>query len=223
MGVKGFIEYDVDLEGDNYGQQGAISRKAKQKRERQHKHLSGNTAAELCLECLQLILRKQVAWLVRERDLPAELETVVRDLWDLRVRNFGGLRIVDGKERRKGRGRDTNSETASGSESERFYSSQGETDGESDAWAGRSVRASRIKTWAVREGQRWPMPTLMDTLALCYVGCLAMRLPVRIGDLFGWARSGSLLFIRAVSWPRYFAGDGTSADSGSRSQKYPEK
>lgn len=134
-------------------------------------------------------------WLVRERNLPDELESVVRDLWDLRVRNFGGLRVAD--EKGKGRGRSLQSEPASGSESEMFFSSQGDTDAESAAEAA-PLKGSRIKNWAVKEGQKWPMPSLLDTLALCYVGCLAMRLPVRIGELFRWARSGRLLFIRAV-------------------------
>ncbi|OIW32142.1 hypothetical protein CONLIGDRAFT_571387 [Coniochaeta ligniaria NRRL 30616] len=195
--VEGFIEYDVDLEGDNYGKAGTISRKTKEKREKQHKHLSGNAARELYLECLQLVLRKQLAWLVRERGLPAELETVVRDLWDLRVRNFGGLRAVD--EKGKGKGRDAKSEPESGSESEMLFSSQGETDGESGAEASARVKGSRIKNWAVKEGQKWPMPRLLDTLALCYLGCLAMRLPVRIGDLLRWARSGRLLLVRAIA------------------------
>jgi hypothetical protein len=136
-------------------------------------------------------------WLVRERNLPVELETVVRDLWDLRVRNFGGLRVTG--ENGKGKGRDAKSEQASESESEMFFSSQSETNGESDAESAAPVKGSRIKNWAVREGQKWPMPSLPDTLALCYVGCLAMRLPVRVGDLVRWARSGGLLFLRAVS------------------------
>lgn len=139
--------------------------------------------------------------MVRERNLPAELETVVRDLWDLRVRNFGGLRLVDEKGKGKGRGIDARSDATSGSESEVFFSSQGETEDESGAETARQVKGSRIKNWAVREGQRWPLPSLLDTLALCYVGCLAMRLPVRVGDLLRWARSGRLLFVRAVSSP----------------------
>lgn len=138
-------------------------------------------------------------WLVRERNLPAELETVVRDLWDLRVRNFGGLRVAD----EKGKGKDVKSGPPSGSESEMVFSSQGETDRESDVEGATPVKGWRIKNWTVKEGQKWPMPSLLDTLALCYVGCLAMRLPLRIGDFLRWARSGRLLFIRAVSIPRW--------------------
>ena len=147
------------------------------------------------------MLRKQVAWLVRERRLPAELETVVRDLWDLRVRGFGGLRALADEKKGKGseRSRSVKSEPVSGSDSEMFFSSQGDGDVSSGEDVGVPVRGSRVKSWAVREGQKWPMPSLLDTLALCYVGCLAMRLPVRIGDLFRWARSGRLLFVRAVS------------------------
>ncbi len=54
--------------------------------------MSGTAGRELYLECLQLILRRQLAWLVAEKGFPPQAELVVRDLWDLRLRNFYGLR-----------------------------------------------------------------------------------------------------------------------------------
>lgn len=204
---QGFVEYDIDLEGDNYGQSGAVSRKAREKREKQRKHLEGDAARELYLECLQVVLRKQLAWLVRERGVPRELEGVVRGLWEVRVGGFGGLRMAGGEEgkgkgkavEREGSGsRSVKSEPVSGTESDVFFSSQGEGDVSSGGEGG-PVRGSRVKSWVAKQGQTWPLPTLMDTLALCYVGCMVMRLPVRIGDLFRWARSGRLLFVQAVS------------------------
>jgi hypothetical protein len=117
------------------------------------------------------------------------------------VRNFGGLRVVDEKAQGKERDMDVKSEPASSSDAERFFSSQADTDWGSDVAAPK--RGSRIKTWAVKEGQKWPMPSLLDTLALNYVGCLAMRLPVRIGEFFRWARSERILFIGAVSYLMY--------------------
>ncbi|KAB5572354.1 putative ribosomal protein [Coniochaeta sp. 2T2.1] len=202
--VEGFIEYDIDLEGDNYGQSGAISRRQREKRETQRKHLSGNEARELYLECLQLILRKQIAWLVRERNLPQKLEGVVRDLWELRVAAFGGLRLglVEGKGKGKGRSEAPESGSESQSQSQRYYSSQGETEAETEnegEGVGRGRRKRRVRRWDVKEGQRWPLPDMMEGLGLVYLGCLAMRLPVRMGDLFRWARSGRLLYVRAIT------------------------
>lgn len=212
---QGFVEYDQDAE-DNFGQTGSVIRKKRVSKEKQHKHLSGNAGRELYLECLQLILRKQIAWLIREWNLPVELEIIARDFWDLRVRGFGGLRLAKEKSKRaktrSASGKSDEGVTSSDGEAMMLFSSQGGSGAESDATTatsdtGRSRGSRRIKTWAVSEGQRWAMPTLLDTLALSYVACLVMRRPVRVVDLMRAARTGKLTFIRAVSWPyAWFAG-----------------
>lgn len=197
----------MDLD-DNFGRTGKVVRKQRETKEKQRKHLSGNAARELYLECLQLMLRKQITWLIREWNLPMELEIVARDFWDLRVRGFGGLRLAREKSKqRKARsesGKSDGGVTSSDGETMMLFSSQGESEAESDATTattatGRSRGSSRIKSWAVSEGQKWAMPNLMDTLALGYVACLVMRRPVRIGELVRAARSGKLAFVGAVS------------------------
>lgn len=195
--VEGFIEYDVDLD-DNFGKTGRVSRKKKEIKEKERKHLSGNDARELFLGCLQLILRKQIFWLVKEKQLPSELETVVRDLWDLRVRNFRGLKSVN--EKSSGRGKESRPGAQSGSEGElSLFSSHYETDAGTDDTDGVTVsKSGRIKTWSVDEADKWPLPTLLDTLALSYLGCLAMRLPVRLGDMHRWAKENKLLYRGAI-------------------------
>jgi hypothetical protein len=39
----------------------------------------------------------------------------------------------------------------------------------------------------------------MDTLALVYLGCVLRQEPVRIADLFRWAKNNQIPFLGAVS------------------------
>lgn len=177
-------------------------RRERETREREAQQLSGNNGRELFLECLQLVLRKQVAWLVRDRGLPAELEAVVRDLWDLRVRSLAGLRRADdgagdsGTPGTPGGSSGRGSGSGSGRESEpRVYYSHGETGTSTAASA-----VSKTRSWDSDLGEPRTLPKLADTLALCYLGCLLLRLPVRVGDLFRWAKRRQILYLGAVSF-----------------------
>lgn len=188
-GSQGYIEFDIDEE-DNFGQQGKIVRKERASREKTTRHLSGNAARELYLECLQLILRKQIWWLVHSKGLPDELETVVRDLWDLRIRNFAGLRsAADSTDGESGH------ESGADSGTELFSSQAGS---ESDAsTATTRTTASRGRSWTSEPGQNWDLPGLSHCLALCYLGCLTLSLPVRVGQIYNWAKDDRLLFLSA--------------------------
>ncbi|KAK8091157.1 ribosomal protein [Apiospora phragmitis] len=73
---------------DEFSTTGKVHRRKREKRERAAVKLEGAPERELYLECLQIILRKQVWWLIKERGLPAELEEIVRALWGLRVRDL---------------------------------------------------------------------------------------------------------------------------------------
>ncbi|KAK4100825.1 hypothetical protein N658DRAFT_450300 [Parathielavia hyrcaniae] len=161
--VEGYVQFDVD-EDDNFGKTGRVARKKKEARRREGKHLAGNEARELFLECLQLLLRKQVLWLVGRRGLHPELEAVVRDLWLLRVEVGAGGGDGDG---------------------------DGEGNGGGMGW----VRKRR--SW---KGEVWALPGLMDTLGLVYLGCVLRQEPVRIGDLFRWARNGQIPFLGAIDY-----------------------
>ncbi len=168
---------------------GHTARKAKEVKEKEVRHLAGAAARELFLECLQLVLRKQIAWLVKEKHFPVEFETVVRDLWDLRLRNFYGLKLVTDRD-------DPSSGAELSSRTElKLYSSQVDTD-DSDTGAKSSDR--RPRNWTSDPGERWNTPGLIDTLGLCYLGCLLLRLPYRVGDLYRWAKKNQILFLGAV-------------------------
>lgn len=129
---------------------------------------------------------------MHEKRLPVELETVVRDLWDLRIRNFAGL-----KPKKDAEASEQESGLDSGTDGELFSSQAGSESETSTATSRTSV--SRARSWTSEPGQDWNLPSLFHCLALCYLGCLSLSLPVRVGHVYDWARSDQLLFLHASS------------------------
>ncbi|KAL2021943.1 hypothetical protein VTK56DRAFT_6362 [Thermocarpiscus australiensis] len=201
--VEGYVQFDVDEE-DNFGKAGRVARRKKDARHRERKHLAGNDARELYLECLQLLLRKQVLWLVRVRGLHPELEAVCHDLWLLRVRDFPGLArdplLLKGKGTGKGRDGGREERRRSGSEGSGgglvMFSSQTEGS-QTEAEEGFVGARRKSRSWT---GEIWPLPGAMDTLALVYLGCVLRQEPVRIGDVFRWARNNQMPFLGAIDY-----------------------
>lgn len=111
----------------------------------------------------------------------------MRDLWGLRL---GVL----------------HSEAGAGGGSEKFstagFSSASEAENtDSDAvsvGSRRSARSSRS------EAGREKVPKLVETLALCYLGMVLMRLPVSLGELHAWATRDEMGYMRAVSIDHWF-------------------
>jgi RNA polymerase I-specific transcription initiation factor RRN7 len=150
----------------------------------------GNRGRELYLECLQTLLRKQVVWLISQKSLPPDLEVLVRDLWDLRIRGFSGLTAA------KDEGK-VDSESQSSSQMT-YFSSQSEHELSSNDGSapGSSSSSTKIKDWS---SERWALPKIVDTLALIYLGCLALGEPVRVGDIYRWAKTNQMPYLDAVS------------------------
>ena len=166
---------------DDFGNEGKRTRKKREDKERAPAILSGREAQELYLECYQLILWKQCSWLVKIKGFPKELETVVRDLWGLRLRVFQEGSDRDGYE--------------SGVSVVGFTSSENEMG--SDTTGGRSLWSGMSRRSAPERKRR--LPKLIETLALCYLGTLLLRLPTSLGDFFKWASKEEMVFTRAVS------------------------
>ena len=142
--------------------------------------LAGREARELYLQCYQLILWKQCFFLVSVKGFPKELETVVRDLWGLR------LGVVHGGQGAAGGGTDQFGSMG--------FSSMSEGEGtDSD---GRSMVSSRSRKSDV---ERDKLPKLVETLALCYLGTLLIRLPTSMSEIYMWAAREEMIFTRAVS------------------------
>lgn len=75
----------------------------------------------------------------------------------------------------------------SDSQSQMFSSQSEDTSGETTAtdFTSRAVRS--VST-----------PTIIQSLALCYMGIWLLRLPITLGDLINWVKQGELLYFRAI-------------------------
>lgn len=166
---------------EDAGRMGNTAKREKEIKEKELRHLTGQAGRNLYLECLQLILRDQIIWLVGSRGHRAELETVVRDLWDLRTRGSGSLADDD----------DNNAQGE-------MFSSQPE---EAATVKKPGEQRSKAKIWNPGQDQNWPMPRVIDTLALCYLGCLLLRTPTSIGEMCRWVNDGHMPYKRAVCRP----------------------
>ncbi|KAI3338787.1 hypothetical protein F4824DRAFT_75764 [Ustulina deusta] len=185
--LEGFANHETDE--DDFGTQGRVSRKKKETRRKVAVKLTGDEGRELYLEVVQLILIRQVRWLVDTQGFPDDFTELVRALWALRVRNLP-LRERGGERRD---GADKGDESDAGTSSA-WFSSQSET-GES---SGGDFSDATTATWAPDARRRWKLPKLVDTLALCYLACLVRRLPVSTGDFHNWAQKGDLEFLSAL-------------------------
>ncbi|TRX96909.1 hypothetical protein FHL15_002215 [Xylaria flabelliformis] len=182
--LEGFANHEPDE--DAFGSQGKVSRKKKEARQKVAVKLSGDEGRELYLEVVQLILIRQVRWLVDAQGFPDDFAELVRALWTLRVRNLP-LRERGG---RKG------DESDAATSQTTLFSAQSET-GES---SGVDLSdATTAATWASDARRRWKLPKLVDTLALCYLACLVRRLPVSTGDFCNWVQKGDLEFLAALN------------------------
>ena len=176
---QGFTQTQQDE--DDWNAQGKKSRKKREEKERVERVLSGHDATELYLQCYQLILWKQCHWLVNAKQFPPELETVVRDLWSLRIRE-----LQPSLDDRSGYSSGTMGFSST---------SEGELT-DTDGASNKSIASSRRKRVVQA---RKKLPRLIETLALCYLGILLMRLPTSLGEIYKWARKEEIVFSRAVS------------------------
>ncbi|OCL05870.1 hypothetical protein AOQ84DRAFT_432871 [Glonium stellatum] len=152
-----------------------LRKKSSGETEKVYQYFKGREAFDLYLQCYQLILRHQIWFMVHSKCLPAELENVIFDLWALRISTL------------KDRIDDTSGDE---SQSQMFSSaSEGEIDD-----GGEAPRLGR-------RGRRVnDTPKLIDTLALCYLGTLTLRLPVTPGDLHEWVTDGDMAYTRAIKY-----------------------
>ncbi|KAF5693854.1 hypothetical protein FDENT_1692 [Fusarium denticulatum] len=177
--VEGFIQFDIGDDVDA-GQLGKKTKKDKEVKEKELRHLTGQAGKNLFLECLQLVLRQQLLWLVQSKGHREELETVVRDLWDLRIRGSGAL-LAEVETQQTGDGLATFSSQPTGTEKYDTPKTQG----------------TRARSWNPEDNPDWPVPRMIETLALCYLGCLLLRIPTTIGELCAWANSRRMPYKRS--------------------------
>ncbi|KAF2802933.1 uncharacterized protein BDZ99DRAFT_454184 [Mytilinidion resinicola] len=143
--------------------------------EKQYQYYTGRDAFTLYLQCYQVILRHQIWFLVHKKGLPAELESVIFDLWALKVMNLKD-RVADDREE---------------SLSQMFSSGSEEEIEDSDDNRSKYMGSGR---------KARDTPKLIDTLALCYLGALTLRIPITTGDIYEWTTNGDMVYARAKDY-----------------------
>ncbi len=98
---------------------------------------------------------------------------IIRDLWTFRLQKFAH-KVKD----------DFDSETQS-----QMFSSQEDTATDTDHDGLKKTRRGKSLASA---------PRLIDTLSLCYLGLLLLRLPVSVGDIHRWVNSEDLIYYGAI-------------------------
>ena len=131
----------------------------------------GASGKELYFQAYQLILWKQCHALITIMGFPDELEHVVKNLWALRLQLL------------KGHVEATPDEV-------NLFSSQPQT-GKNESKVDKTTHKRTLRLDKV-------MPSLVDSLGICYMGMMLLRLPVGIGELHRWAMQGDIPFIRAI-------------------------
>ncbi|EME86107.1 uncharacterized protein MYCFIDRAFT_131200 [Pseudocercospora fijiensis CIRAD86] len=138
---------------------------------------SGPKAFEHYLLCVQLVLRKQLRWLIDVQKLPEELEGLVKDLWALRLQKLQNKVSYD-------------SDAETDAQSSRIFSSQSEGDSGTDT--------ENTITRRDRTRQKGPGPNMLELLGLLHIGIMLLKIPITAADMLTWCNEGALLFYRAV-------------------------
>ena len=126
----------------------------------------------------QLILRRQVWVLVREMGVMAELEEVVRSLWEERVQKLAETGVLD------------QSVTSA------FASHQTPVTTDDETEAGSIGRWQSRRTASLELDVR--IPKLVETIALCHLStAYILRQPVFLGDFLRWIETRQIPFTNA--------------------------
>jgi hypothetical protein len=87
-----------------------------------------------------------------------------------------------------------------------MFSSSGISSGGEEEEQDKSKRAApHARSWDPDSSSSWPAPSMVDTLALCYLGCLLLRLPTTVSEVYHWANTGNIPFRAVVSFESTWA------------------
>ncbi|KAJ5084683.1 hypothetical protein NUU61_009262 [Penicillium alfredii] len=162
----------IEEDPDDFGTQGKKHRVKKETTEKSKKTYHGRQAYTLFLQVYQLILWKQCHALVHDHGFPEPFDAVVRDLWALRLQDFS-LRIDESTEDEH--------------EDPELFSSQPTDKDEFDEMGFKP--GSKYLEW----------PRLLDSVALCYLAALLMRLPICVSDFYRMIIRQDVPYIRALT------------------------
>lgn len=165
---------EIGDDEDDYGTQGRrINTTLRAKKQKVLKVYRGRKASRLFLQAYQHILWKQCYALIHEKGFAGELWTVVRDLWTLRLSKL--LHRLEGP--------------LEGEESDNAHGLSSEVDPQGESGSEKEARTKQAAS---------ALPTLIETICLCYMGMLLMRLPISLSQVLRWIREEDVPYIRAI-------------------------
>ncbi|KAL9114524.1 MAG: hypothetical protein Q9227_001605 [Pyrenula ochraceoflavens] len=117
--------------------------------------------------------------MIEEKKLPPELWSIVRDLWTLRLSKLAVILEEP----------DVPPNGGGGPKS--AHAAEVPSDGEQPAlkWP---------KSWMTPKRTLDAFPKLLDTVGLCYLGIILLRLDVSLGDIHRWIHHGDIVYHRAI-------------------------
>ncbi|RPA94487.1 hypothetical protein L873DRAFT_1700998 [Choiromyces venosus 120613-1] len=203
-------ELEVAADDEGFGTQGSRAAKATQEKEKKEKVLRGRKGFELFLQCYQLILRKQVHWLVSEKNFPKELEIVVRDLWVLQLQKVSTTIPATAVDPPKDRdrydedeyedGRDLDGAGDAGSSGYSSQSSYLYTSDDSQSTAqSRNSQGTQRKRRKRRVPKAADRPKLIASVGICYLGLVVLGVAVSLGDFHRWVEEQGIIYLRAIN------------------------
>ncbi|KAK6343423.1 Pol I core factor CF [Orbilia blumenaviensis] len=164
----------------------------------EEKVFTGKRGLTLFLQAFQLVLRKQVAWLINEKKFPKEFQLIVRDLWTLRLESIF-------------------SERSSRAPSSSGYTSGVDSEGTTGYPSGAETASQRSTTPVSRPHSRTTtrsrstsrgrhafskpketVPKLLDTISILYIAALLLHLPLEIITVHKWILEQDIVYFRAI-------------------------
>ncbi|PGG99193.1 ubiquitin-60S ribosomal protein L40 [Blastomyces parvus] len=192
---------EVIVDDEDFGMQGRVIRQKRVKAERVSKTYHGTQAYQLFLEAYQLILWKQCHALVHGKGMPA----LVKDLWALRLpqlysRSGDGLAYASDHDTdqpqvfsSQGGGGSTAATGAGASDVDTDAAADADADGDTGATAEDEEEENAYHRRRLMES-----PKLIDSLALCYLALMLLRVPLGVGVLESWILNDEIPLIRAI-------------------------
>lgn len=145
--------------------------------------LYGAAGRELFYKCFQCVLKSQIKSLIEDHGLPEVLETVVKRFY---VEYITVLNDLDGDSfKDKGKGHEVEEE---------------DDDDEEERDQGFTTQDTSFTNDTSTEDGEFgfsKLPTHIDSLALCYLGCRYLSLPIYINDFVQWTTTNRIPYMRA--------------------------
>ncbi|KAK6525757.1 Pol I core factor CF [Arthrobotrys megalospora] len=169
----------------------------------EEKVFTGRKGLSLFLQAFQLILRKQVAWLIDEKKFPKEFQLLVRDLWTLRLESIYSERSSRAPSS-SGYTSAAGSEATTGSQA---YQSDPETASQASfAPLSRPHSQTTNRSRSTSRGRylhskpKETLPKLLDTISILYIAALLLRLPLEIITVHRWIIEQDIVYFRAIKY-----------------------